>query len=222
MISDNSSASIRDHYDAAYFKFSSALGGLAGSLNAQNFSPFIKPTDAILDFGSGGGSLLLALDAREKLGLDINPHARQATRDLGIETVESLDDAPNDHFDVVISNHALEHAEAPFEIVRSFWTKLKPAGLAVVVVPCERYDTAYHPDNIDQHLYTWSPVNLGNLFHHAEFDVIDVRRIVHSWPPRIEVIDRVLGRKICNRICWAYALARPKLAQVRIVARRPL
>jgi hypothetical protein len=73
--------------------------------------------------------------------------------------------------DVLISSHALEHTFDPFEKLKLTRRKLKPGGLAVLVVPCERYDTKYVEQNMDQHLYTWAPVNIGNLVRYAGFTV---------------------------------------------------
>src|ERR1700733_5146933 len=65
--------------------------------------------------------------------------------------------------------------------------------------------TAYKPDNIDQHLYTWSAINLGNLIRHAGFEVKEVKRYAHRWPPKIALIDKLFGRTICNLACRCYA-----------------
>ncbi len=209
------------HYDANYFRWQNAAGKVGGSLNAQNFSPFIGADDAVLDFGCGGGWVLSSISANRKLGIDINSSARDFARSIGVNTISSLDEAEDGAFDVVISNHALEHTEAPLDAVRKIFTKLRPKGLAVFVVPCERYDTRYHPNNIDRHLYTWSPMNIGNLFRHAGFDIISVERVAHRWPPRVDLIDKLLGRTLCNLLCRLHALVRPKLTQVRVVAQKP-
>lgn len=212
---------VATHYDANYFKWQNGGGKVGGSLTAQIFLPFIGANDAVLDFGCGGGWVLSSISANCKLGVDINSSARDFARSIGVDTISSLDQAEDGAFDVVISHHALEHTEAPLDVVRKISTKLKPKGLAVFVVPCERYDTQYQENNTDQHLYTWSPMNLGNLFRYAGFDIISVERIAHRWPPRIDLIDKLLGRMLCNLLCRLHAIARPKLTQVRVVAQRP-
>ncbi len=217
----NAKSTVEAHYDADYFKWQSDAGMLGGQLNAEKFSAYIRPQDAILDFGCGGGYLLASLRASKKLGVEINDVARTGAGNLGIPAVPTLSAAPDRSFDVVISNHALEHTEAPLAVVRELRTKLKPGGTIVVVVPSERYDTAYKPDNIDQHLYTWSAINLGNLFRHAGFEVKEVKRYAHRWPPKIALIDKLFGRTICNLACRFYAYSRPKLTQLRIVATNP-
>jgi hypothetical protein len=80
----------------------------------------------------------------------------------------------------------------------------------------------YYEDNADKHLYTWSPLNIGNLFYYAGFEIIEVKRFVHRMPPFVSNIDAIFGSKVCNIICMLYALLRPKMSQVRLIARRPL
>ncbi len=210
------------HYDADYFAWQNSLGDMTGVLNGQMFAPFVKPKDAVVDFGCGGGYLLSYLQVARKLGIDVNPVARDHAKTLGIDTVASLDDVADNSFDVAISCHALEHTEAPLDVLRIIKSKIKPGGRAVFVVPCERYDMAYVPTNIDQHLYTWSPVNIGNLFVHAGFEVETVQRIAHRWPPLIHTIYRFFGLAVTNFCCKLYAWLRPKLTQIRVVARRPI
>ena len=141
LIVDGAQATVEAHYDADYFEWQSDLGMLGGQLNADKFSAYIEPEDAILDFGCGGGFLLASLGAAKKLGVEINDVARASAGKLGIETVKTLSAAPDNYFDVVISHHALEHTEAPLAIVRELRNKLKPGGTIVVVVPSERYDS---------------------------------------------------------------------------------
>jgi SAM-dependent methyltransferase len=212
--------SVESYYDEKYYTWQMHSSGVGGSLEAEKFSEYINETCDILDFGSGGGFLLETLKSRSKIGVEINAVAARDAVGRGIKTVGTLQEVPNESIDVVISNHALEHVEAPMAIARAMRDKLRLNGLIIIVVPCERYDTQYFEHNRDRHLYTWSPVNLGNLFHYAGFEIIDVRRYAHRWPPGISMIDKALGRTICNIICYFYSIARPKLTQVRLVARK--
>jgi SAM-dependent methyltransferase len=213
--------SVTAHYDERYFAWQSSAVIGTGVLEAQKFTRWIGQTDSVLDFGCGSGGILTNINCAVKLGVEINPHARAAASVAGLETVATLAEVPDSSFDVIISNHALEHTTAPMEVTAAALAKLKPGGTAVFVVPCERYDTRYVPDNVDQHLYTWSPANLGNLFHHSGFEVVDVARLAHRWPPHVDKLLRIFGFTACNVICSIYARIRPKLTQVRVVARRP-
>jgi hypothetical protein len=45
------------------------------------YAPYIRKTDAVVDFGCGGGFLLDALDCGDKMGVEINPtHAHLDAR----------------------------------------------------------------------------------------------------------------------------------------------
>lgn len=211
----------QDHYDADYFAWQNASGARWASYDARKFASYVAPGDAVLDFGCGGGNILAALNAREKMGVEINPAARHYAAGRGIVAVATLDQVPDGTFDVVISHHALEHTEAPLDVLRTIARKLRPGGRAVFVVPCERYDTNFKTDDIDQHLYTWSPRNLGNLFLRAGFHVQLAERYAHRWVGQFALVERFLGKWACNAICVLYAHVNPKLSQIRIVATYP-
>jgi SAM-dependent methyltransferase len=211
--------SVAAHYDDDYYSWQ-ASGAEDGALaNRGFFQPFIKPSDDVVDFGCGGGFLLDAIACARKTGIEINPAARRvaATKFTVVADFTEVDEGSAD---VVISSHALEHTYDPFEKVRLCYRTLKPGGLAIFVVPCERYDTAYRESNIDQHLYTWSPVNLGNLFRHAGFTVVACERLVHRFPPGFALLRRRLGERAFHIVCFVYAWLFPKLSQIRIVVRK--
>jgi SAM-dependent methyltransferase len=218
----SSDDSVIAHYNERYFAWQSHVVSGTAVLEVQKFTTWIKRADHVLDFGCGNGAVLKIIECAEKLGVEINPHARAAASLAGIETVPSLAEVPDASFDVIISNHVLEHTTAPMDILTKALAKLKPGGTAVFVVPCERYDTHYTSDNEDQHLYTWSPMNLGNLFRHSGFEVEHVARLAHRWPPHVDKLLRFFGVAACNAACRIYAKLRPKLTQIRIVAHRPM
>src|SRR4051812_32008543 len=95
------------HYDAQYFQWQKQIGDFGGWANLPKFTPHIKPTDEVLDFGCGGGYLLKNIDCKRKLGVEINAHARSVARDNGVEVFASLNEVPASSVDVVISNHCL-------------------------------------------------------------------------------------------------------------------
>jgi hypothetical protein len=66
--------------------------------------------------GAGGGFLILNLkECDEKLGVEINPLAREeALNERNIHLVASCSDLPDMWADVIISNHALEHVFCPW------------------------------------------------------------------------------------------------------------
>src|SRR5882762_3212679 len=110
-----------DHYrgDAGsrYFDWQNKNGGVAGRIEARKFKAYVKPTDAVLDFGCGGGHVLRNLNCARRVGVEINPAARTVAVQGGTECHESIARVEDNSFDVVISNHALEHVHFPISIL---------------------------------------------------------------------------------------------------------
>ena len=93
---------------AEYFQYQRKAGEIGGVLDRWKFEPFIRTSDAVVDFGCGMGAMLDALDARSKIGVEVNPAARDAARRRGVEVVGSVSDLSDASADVIISNHVLE------------------------------------------------------------------------------------------------------------------
>jgi len=53
---------------------------------------------------------------------------------------------------------------------------LKKEGILIVTGPNE-CNVKYVENNIDQHLYTWSEINLGKLLYKAGYQIIEVKTI---------------------------------------------
>jgi SAM-dependent methyltransferase len=140
----------------------------------------------VLDFGCGNGSLLYYLDCRQRIGVDVNPAARTAAQEAGLEVHKTLDAVPDRSVDLVISNHALEHVLCPLETLVSLRDKTIAGGRLVLCVPIDdwRAQKIYKPADINHHLYTWSPQTLGNLLVEAGYGLERVWVYSHAWPPR--------------------------------------
>ncbi|MBC3783910.1 class I SAM-dependent methyltransferase [Spirosoma utsteinense] len=207
-------------YDQTYFDYQREMGKFGGWANASIFASYIKPTDKLIDFGCGGGYLLQQLTCAEKIGIEINEQARQIATENGISTVHFISDVADGWADVIISCHALEHTSRPLDEITFLKEKLKPGGLIVFVAPSEGVYNAFDPQNPDHHLYTWSPMCLGNLFQQAGFSVLESKAIIHLWPPHYRLIAK-MGRAVFDICCRIYGfLKSPKLSQSRVVARK--
>ena len=156
-----------------YFTYQSRFGDMAGRLAARKFAKYIRPSDVALDFGCGGGFMLKLLACRQRLGVDVNPYARDVAANNGVTCYETLDQIGDESVDVVTSHHSLEHVVSPLLVLRQLRLKLKPGGLLLIVVPIDDWRTQkkYFPTEINHHLYTWTPLLLGHLLHEAGFDV---------------------------------------------------
>lgn len=219
---------VASHYDVAYFEWQRTIGELGARLELFKFSRFAGVDRRLLDFGCGGGAIAAALPACDRTGVEVNPEARAIAEGRGLTVVSSLDELSDCGFDTVISNHAIEHVEDPLNVVRELRRVLRPGGLAVLVVPCEGSGYRYDPDDINKHLFTWSPMNLGNMASAAGLTVVESKVLRHRWPPGIGrfvyVLDRLVGRAITDRfvhvICQIWGQVRRTHAQACVVAVR--
>ena len=155
--------------------------------NAQHlkkiFQPFIKKEEEILDFGCGGGYLLDALECDEKHGFDVNNSALERARKFDVITHNSFATLENESFDVIVSNSALEHTPNPDDCIKELYKKLKNDGKIIFRIPHETLGWKYKPNDWNYHLYTWSPMALGNLFNDCGYKNINVKIEKTITPP---------------------------------------
>ncbi|HEX4984493.1 MAG TPA: class I SAM-dependent methyltransferase [Burkholderiales bacterium] len=208
------------HYDKKYFEWQSSIGEFGGWANRTKFSEFIGSGNDVLDFGCGGGFLLSGLQCGKKVGVEINESAAEAARSKGIEVFHSVAEIPDDYVDVIISNHALEHTLRPLDELKSLYDKLRNGGKIIFVVPCESISYHYRPDDINHHLYSWSPMCIGNLFTEAGFSVIESRPYIRKWPPGYRLIARLGGRPLFELASRIYGRIERSWFQVRVIAEK--
>lgn len=215
--------SASDFYDETYFKRQSPNGKIQGQANLFKFEEFITPAFNVVDFGCGGGFLLDAITAADKIGIEINPIAAACAKALGLTKVYPDTLAVDSSWaDVVISNHALEHVEEPTKAFHEFNRILKPGGKLVVVTPYDKVSKRFDEADPDFHLFGWSPSNLGNLAKACGFKVHESEEIRHLWPPKWDVIWSRLGPAAFHASSRLYALLRTDRTQVRLVAEKPI
>ena len=159
------------------------------------------------------------------MGVEINKSAADTAKNNGIEVFRSVAEVPDDYVDVIISNNALEHTLQPLEELKSLYRKLQVGGKIVFVVPCESIGYTYKPNDINNHLYSWSPMCLGNLFTEAGFSVIESKPYIHKWPrikyiwpAMYKFIAKVGGRRLFEIACRIYGRIERSWFQIRIIA----
>ncbi|MGH8161829.1 MAG: class I SAM-dependent methyltransferase [Gammaproteobacteria bacterium] len=211
---------VSKHYDEKYFDWQSSMGEFGGWAEQTKFLEYIGNNSDVLDFGCGGGFLLGRLRCRKKVGVEVNPSAAEAAKRRRIEVFNSVAEVPDDYVDVIISNHALEHTLYPLEELRSLHRKLRKGGKIVFVVPCESISYHYKPNDINHHLYSWSPMCIGNLFTEAGFAVIESKPYIHKWPPKWHLVARLGGRSVFDIACRIYGRIERSWFQVRIIAEK--
>ena len=206
---------------ARYFAWQRTNGSVGGSINARNFQNWIKSTDHILDFGCGGGFLAASIACQHRSGIEPNPAAREAARRNGIQCYAELSELPSGSIDVAISNHALEHVPYPIQALSELRRVMKPRGTLVLKLPIDDWRTQrkVDPDDINHHLYTWTPQLLFNCLTEAGFprDAITISVYVHAWFPGAMGAFKVLPETLVDFGCRLFATLKKRRQLIAIV-----
>ena len=211
---------ISEHYDEKYFAWQAPMGEFGGWANLTKFNDYISESDHVLDFGCGGGYLLKTIQCQKKVGVEINPNAAAIAKKNGVEIYLRVEDLPDNYVDVIISDNALEHTLNPLQELKALYRKLRKGGKIIVVVPCESISYTYKPNDINHHLYSWSPMCLGNLFTEAGYSLIESKPYIHKWPPNYQLIAKYGGRGLFEILCRIYGRIDRSWFQVKAVAEK--
>jgi SAM-dependent methyltransferase len=185
--------------------------------NTWIFQDFINPTDSVLHFLCGGGYLLASLECGDKYGVELNPkYADHAQSEFGIRVAPSLDAFNN--LDVVIIMHTLAQQPDPVQVLADVHKVLREGGTFLLLVPCYNHKMKYVEPNYDQHLFSWSPMDIGNLVHRAGFSILSVERICHRIPPKGSLILKYSGERLFHLICKTFGWLFPTQTQIRVLA----
>ena len=175
------------------------------------FLPYCNDNLNLLDFGCADGTFLRHLPAHERIGVEANPVARSRCQEIckesmhQIELHESLESIKSNRVDVAISNHCIEHVLEPFNTMMNILRVLKPNGLFVLIVPFDDYrsqkNKSWKAGDLDNHLYTWSPMNLGNLMSEVGFKVEQITLHTRAWSPKMFWLYRAFGEPVFRIFC---------------------
>lgn len=209
-------------YDGRYYDLQQETGVYSGIIDLFKFAPEVRGVDRLLDFGCGGGYILEQLDAKEKIGVEVNEAAARDVARKGIKVFPTLDAVEDGWADVIISHHALEHVDRPLDVAMTMLAKLRPGGKVVIVTPTEGAGMKYQDDDVNFHLYTWSPSNLGNLLKRAGFAGISAEPVYHRWPPYWYRLKRVLPLSVMHALCVTRGRLGTRYCQVKAVGYKPL
>lgn len=206
------------HYDDKYIEWQNPIGVFGGWAAKNLFKKHIHPQDVVLDFGCGGGWVLKQQECKRRIGIEVNPTTIKIAEENGIEVYDVLNDLEDESVDVIISNSALEHTLNPLEELKELYKKLKTGGSIIFIVPCENISYKYKPNDINHHLYSWSPMAIGNLFTEAGFYVISSESYIHKWIPRYyRQLAKYGGRTIFDIACRIWGQIDRRIFNVKIV-----
>jgi len=75
---------------------------------------------------------------------------------------------------------------------------LRPGGQFVMIVPFDDYRNSenrpWRAQDPDNHSYTWSPMNLGNLLQEVSFEVQKINLHIRAWSPKLFWIHQLFGK----------------------------
>ncbi len=133
----------------------------------------IKAGDRLLDVGCGGGYYLRIVRRMgvEAEGIEPSAYAADVARQTGLPIFcgtleEYVARAPEKRFDVITSNHVLEHVPEPVETLEAMRRVLAPGGLIWISVPnaqcqaCRTLRDRWHSTDLPFHLMQFSPESL--------------------------------------------------------------
>ncbi len=213
-----------------YFRLFVPASEHGRQVQAALLAPWCGPDKAVLDYGCGDGAMLRALPAAERLAVEVNPAARDACHARGqaegkpVTLFADPAEVPDARVDTVVSNHVLEHIPNPLEALGHMARILRPGGTLALVVPFDDWRQTGHrrwnPHDKDHHLYTWTPLCIGNLLSEAGLEVQRVELRPYGWHPRLAWIDRTLGRAAFGWACRMLARLKNR-REILCVARRP-
>jgi len=200
------------HYEGlsgrAYFAYQNLSAAVGGKLEVKKFDALVRPTDRVLDFGCGGGWLLRELVCREKVGVELNENAHPACVANQVRVYKRIGDVPDRDFDVIVTNHCLEHVPYPVEALRALGGLLAPEGKILIVVPID--DWREQPDHtgkdINHHLHTWTPRLLANTLVEAGLAPLDIKVLTYAWFPRWEIAYGRIPSICFDVMCWAWSV----------------
>jgi SAM-dependent methyltransferase len=139
----------------------------------------------IIDIGCGLGIFLITAKSLgwEISGLETSEHAKYfAKRNFGIDFLSSLDELPDNTFDVVRISHVLEHIPEPRVFLGSLYRILKPSGILVVIVP-NREPLCAMIVNKWRSLFDSKPKLTGSIYpdmHVLGFSVESLKNLANS------------------------------------------
>jgi len=204
------------HYNKKYFNYQREVGEFGAIANRTKFQKLIEPHFKVLDFGCGGGHMLNTFNCK-KYGVEPNGVAAKIAQAKNIKIYKNTKKLPKNFFDLIISNNALEHVDNPLIELKLLYNSLKKGGKICLVVPCDNVNFYYQKNDINFHLYSWSPMNLGNLLTASKFNVIESKPYIHKWPPYYRYIKKFLGWNIFHLICRIYGRINIKWSQTRAI-----
>lgn len=194
------------------------------------FKSYISENDTVLDLGCNDGIFLRHLPGKRRIGVEVSEAARRecarasAESGIHIELYDDISTVPSDSVDIVISNHCIEHTLAPFDVLTEVKRVLKSGCLLVMVIPFDDWRNpvyrAWKPNDFDNHLYTWSSKNIGNLLTEVGFQVEETRFCQIATSKKLFWVHHIFGDKAFRIVSNLFARYKRK-GETFVKSRKP-
>ena len=128
----------------------------------------------ILEWGVGMGQNIWLF--KKAIGYDISKFAVDFCTTKEVPAITDISKIPDNHYDVVLSVHVLEHVENPLETLRVIHSKLRKGGRLILIIPidkCKKIGNWELKTDVNQHLWTWTPQLMINLLTRVGFKVVE-------------------------------------------------
>jgi SAM-dependent methyltransferase len=154
----------------------------------------VPPGAQVLEYGGGLGNNLLTVAKRAQTWM-VEPAeiGRDLARKAGINVASHLGEIAGRQFDIILCRHVLEHVDDPLVTLKQIHQALKPDGRLILVVPCESIKALPSEEDLDHHMYCWSPRTLGNLLERADYRVTRTYFEYFGAKRRLLPLYQVLG-----------------------------
>ena len=158
------------------------LVGFPDYLQDDSLDLLVGRASKVLDVGSGAGQTLVSLSHfgfRDLLGVD--PFV-EADRQYGsgVRVLKAELSEVNDQFDLVLSNHIIEHMRDPRATLHEIHRLLKPGRYAIVRMPVvsyawRKYGTNWVQLDAPRHLFLFTADQFSKLARESGFEVKKIR-----------------------------------------------
>lgn len=128
----------------------------------------------ILEWGVGLGQNIFLF--KKAIGYDISKYAVDFCTTKGVLATTNISKILDNHYDVVLSVHVLEHVGNPLKTLRVIHSKLRKGGRLILITPidkCKKIGNWELETDVNQHLWTWTPQLMINLLTKAGFKVVE-------------------------------------------------
>ncbi|CAF4050203.1 unnamed protein product [Rotaria sp. Silwood1] len=192
-----------EYYNADYFKWQIQHQMFQAAHSNPTRGGLIKPEYTVLEIGCSAGAVLNRIQCAQKICVEINTNAREyAAKTYNIMTFRCIAELPDNSIHYAYSVSVLEHVEAPIILLRQLYSKMRSDSMLEIQVKNEGRQSAsnylkqqkwsHKKLDLNNHLYTWTELLLGNMIQAAGFKIIRIQSNIAAYPPNYQELQSKL------------------------------